>query len=161
MVWTQLAFGSFERWRRTYVRWRIGIAKITTTSWPTPCTAVLCPWRKRLPLLRKMGTVWLLESEQTSKPSSKCCALAKVAQRILRSRKHRRLADRVHGHDQTTISSVGCRYSTYYECSLTLDGRLLFSSIYLIGDIRHYDFSKIIMNNCLPHSVLCLKLFTN
>src|SRR5258707_9773123 len=61
------------------------------------CTVVLCPWRKRYARPRMMGTFSLPESEQTSKLFSKCCALERVVWRNLRWKKHKRLADRVHG----------------------------------------------------------------
>src|SRR5260370_34780619 len=102
-----------------------------------PCTVVLCPWRKRSTLPRMMGTFSLPESGQTSKLFSKCCALERVVWRNLRWKKHKRLADRVHGSTKYRSTSAACHYTTHYESSPTLIQEILIPFDLLSGGIRN------------------------
>src|SRR6266568_5933271 len=108
------------------------------------------------------GTLLLPESGQTSKLFSKCCALGKVVRRSFRWRKHRRLADRVHRSTKHRTTSAACPTLRTMKVPRpdTGDSQSVRSGE-RVNEREKLPYAerptlKIVMNNWLPKSVLCL-----
>src|SRR6266545_1210701 len=161
MAWTRLVTGNCRRWQRTYALWQIGIARITTTSSPIPCTAGPCPWHKRSIRPATAQTLSLPGFEKTSKPSLNCCALPRVVWRTRRWKKQKRLADRVHASTKYRSSCRVCDYTTHDEWYPAFFQKIVIPFEPPNGQVSGtIGIRNITMNNWLPKSVLCFKSYS-